>query len=101
MEILKEIKDQDYSSDMEADDYNKKLKEQNLERQKVELSMMLKFLTILQEQFPEVISDWKRERQEREKNPKMNQAPLIDRKSIQTENLELRTYLTKLESMGF
>lgn len=87
--------------DYKAVDYEKKLREQSLERQKVEIPMMLRFLTILQERFPKVINDWKRERQEREKNPRMNQLPLIDRNSIQTENLELKTCLEKLELIGF
>ncbi len=87
--------------DYEADDYDEKSEEQDLERDKVELPMMIRFLTILKEQFPEILNDWQREYQKGEKDPNISQSPLIDRSDMQVENSELKPYLAKLKEMGF
>jgi len=49
--------------DYKADDYNEKSKAQTLERHKIELPMMIRLLTILQNQFPEVLDNWEQDYQ--------------------------------------
>lgn len=87
--------------DYNADDYGEKSKAQTLERYKIELPMMIRFLTILQNQFPEILDDWKQAYQKREEDPRISQSPPIDRRYMETENPELKPHLTKLEEMGF
>ena len=87
--------------DYKADDYDEKSKKQAIERNKIYLPMMIRFLTILQDKFPEVLEDWKQAYQKKGEDPKTSQSPLIDRKYIETENPEIKPYLEKLEAMEF
>lgn len=87
--------------DYKADDYEKKSAEQRTERNKVYLPMMVRFLTILRDKFPEILEDYKRGYAEREANPRINQDPLINRKYIQTDHPDLAPHLKKLEELGF
>ncbi len=87
--------------DYKADDYDEKSKKQDIERNKIYLPMMIRFLTILQDKFPEVLEDWKHAYQRKEEDPRITQSPLIDRRYIETENPEIKPYLEKLEAMGF
>lgn len=87
--------------DYNADDYNEKLRIQRLEKHKIELPMMVRFLTILQNQFPEVLDDWKKAYQKREEDPRIRQYPPINREYMETEHPELKPHLAKLEEMGF
>jgi len=87
--------------DYEANDYKEKSKAQSLEKNKIYLPMMIRFLTILKNEFPKVLESWNQTYQEKEKDPRISQSPLIDRRYIDRENSELKPYLTKLEEMGF
>lgn len=87
--------------DYKEDDYEQKSKAQALERNKIELPMMIRFLTILQNKFPEVLEDWKKAYQRKEEDPRITPSPLINRKYMEIENPEIKPYLTQLEAMGF
>jgi len=84
--------------DYKADDYEKKSAEQNIERKKIYLPMMVRFLTILRDKFPEILEDYKRLYEKREA---IGQSPVIDRRYIQTDHPDLAPHLKKLEELGF
>ena len=87
--------------DYKANDYEEKLAEQNIEQKKIYLPMMVRFLTILRDKFPEILEDYKRAYAEREANPRIRQIPVIDRRYIQVDHPDLAPHLEKLEKMGF
>ncbi len=87
--------------DWQAPDYDQKSKEQNIERNKIYLPMMVRFLTILDSKFPEILQEWREEFDKREANPRVSQNPLINRSSIPVDHPELAPHLKKLEEMGF
>ncbi|PIP65784.1 hypothetical protein COW95_00015 [Candidatus Peregrinibacteria bacterium CG22_combo_CG10-13_8_21_14_all_49_11] len=87
--------------DWRAGDYEEKFATQNLERNKIYLPIMVRFLTILQEKFPDILEDWKRGYAEREANPSISQTPPIDRSSMQTNHPDIAPHLKRLEEMGF
>lgn len=87
--------------DYEADDYDEKSAEQSLERNKIYLPMMVRFLTILRDKFPKILEEYKRAYAEREANPRIRQSPIIDQRSIQINHPDLAPYLQKLKELGF
>jgi hypothetical protein len=87
--------------DYKADDYQEKSAEQSIERNKVYLPMMVRFLTILRDKFPEILEDYKRAYAEKEADPRISQSPIIDRRYIQTDHSDLAPQLQKLEELGF
>ena len=87
--------------DYKADDCDKKIAEQSIERNKIYLPMMVRFLTILQDNFPEILEDYKRVYAEREADPRISQSPIIDRRYMQIDHSELAPHLKKLEEMGY
>lgn len=87
--------------DYKADDYEEKAAARSIERSKVYLPMMIRFLTILEEKFPSILEDYKKAYAERETNPLVSQSPLINRASIQIDHPDLVPHLKKLEEMGY
>ena len=81
-------------------DYEEKVEVQAIEKNKVFLPMMVRFITILKEKYPEILAEWKRYDEEERKDPNIVVGEIIDRKYIpKHEDLEL--YLKKLEELGF
>lgn len=74
---------------------------QSLEKSKIYLPMMVRFLDILGNKFPEVVEAYQKRDVEIQADPTVFRPPIIDRRYIQTENPELKPYLAKLEKMGF
>lgn len=87
--------------DYKADDYDEKSAEQNIEEKKIYLPMMVRFLTILRDKFPEILKDYKRAYAEREANPRIGQSPVIDRRYTQVDHPDLAPHFKKLEELGF
>ena len=87
--------------DYKADDYEEKSAEQSIERNKIYLPMMVRFLTILRDKFSEILEDYKRAYAGREANPRISQSPIIDRRYIQADHPDLAPHLEKLEELGF
>jgi hypothetical protein len=86
--------------DYKAPDYDEKAKEQSIERNKIFLPMMVRFLGILKEKYPDILAEWKRQHDEDKKNPSMSVSDLIDRRYI-PQHPDLELHLEKLEEMGF
>lgn len=86
--------------DSGAPDYEEAAKAQSIERNKIFLSMMIRFLGILKEKYPDILADWQRQHDEDRENPSMSVSDLIDRKYM-PQNPELEPYLKELEEMGF
>jgi len=87
--------------DWKADDYKEKRDAQAREQDKVYLPLMVRFLTILRDKFPEILADYKREYAVKESDPRRSQAPIINREYIAKNNPEAAPYLKKLEELGF
>ena len=68
--------------DYKAPDYEEKSKAQAIEKYKISLPMMVRFLGILKEKYPDILAEWQRQRDEDRKNPSMSVADLIDRRYI-------------------
>ncbi len=83
-----------------APDYEEKAKAQSIEKYKISLPMMVRFLGILKERYPDILAEWQRQRDEDKKNPNMSVPDLINRSYI-PEHPDLEPYLKKLEEMGF
>lgn len=86
--------------DYKAPDYDEKAKEQSIERYKIQLPMMIRFLGILQEKYPDILEAWQKQHEEDKQDPRMSVSELIDRRYI-PEHPDLLPYLKKLEEMGF
>ena len=86
--------------DYEAPDYEEKVKAQAIEKYKISLPTMVRFLGILKEKYPNILAEWQRQRDEDKKNPSMSVSDLIDRRYI-PEHPDLAPHLKKLEEMGF
>ena len=87
--------------DYKADDYKERSAEQSIEQNKIFLPMMVRFLAILRDRFPEILEDYKRGYAKREADPRIRQSPKIDRRHIQTDHPDLAPHLQKLEELGF
>jgi len=81
-------------------DYVEKEKTQDIERYKISLPLMIRFLGILKEKYPDILADWQTQHDEDKKNPSMRVSELIDRRHI-PEHPELQGHLKKLQEMGF
>lgn len=86
--------------DYQASDYKDKARAQSIERNKISLPMMIRFLNILKEKYPDILADWQRQHDENKKNPRMSVSDLIDRRYM-PDDPEIQEYLKKLEEMGF
>jgi hypothetical protein len=86
--------------DYRAPDYEERAREQSIEKNKIFLPLMIRFLGILKEKYPDILEDWRRQHQEDKDNPNMYVSELIDRKQI-PDDPEIQRYLEKLEEMGF
>lgn len=86
--------------DYKALDYAEKLKDRSLEKYKILLPLMVKFLGILKEKYPSILADWQEQYNEDKKNPMIFIPDLIDRSNI-PQHSELEPYLKQLEEMGF
>ncbi|MFA5248880.1 MAG: hypothetical protein WC415_06755 [Patescibacteria group bacterium] len=83
-----------------APDYEEKAKAQSIERNKIFLSMMIRFLGILKEKYPDILAEWQRQRDEDKKNPCTPVSDLINREYI-PQDPKLEPYLKRLEEIGF
>lgn len=88
------------SLEYKAPDYEEKAKLQSIERNKIFLPLMIRFLGILKEKYPNILADWQRQHEEDKGNPRMSVSEMIDRRYM-PDDPELRGYLKKLEEMGF
>lgn len=86
--------------DYQAPDYKEKAKVQSIERNKIFLPMMVRFLGILKERYPDILAEWQRQREKDKETPNMSVSDLIDRRSL-PEHPDLESHLKKLEEMGF
>ncbi len=86
--------------DYKAPDYEEKSKLQSIEQNKIFLPLMIRFLGILKEKYPDILADWQRQHEEDKNNPSMSVSELIDRRYM-PEDSEVEGYLKKLEEMGF
>lgn len=86
--------------DYRAADYEEKSKNQSIERNKVYLPTMVRFLGILREKYPDILADWQRAHDEHARDSMRSVSELIDRKYI-PDDPELVPYLKQLEKMGF
>lgn len=80
--------------------YGEKAETQAIEEYKICLPMMIRFLGILKEKYPDVLTEWQRQHEEDKKNPNMSVSELIDRRYI-PKHSDLQPHLKKLEEMGF
>ena len=87
--------------DYNSDDYKEKGKEQSIERNKIYLPMMIRFITILKDKFPEILENWQKKYQEKENDPSICQTPPINREYIPSDIPELSGYLSELKKLGF
>lgn len=76
-------------------------KKQSVEKNKIYLPIMIKFIGILKNKFPEILENYKKRDAEIQANPHVSRSPVINRKYMETENPEIKQYLEKLEEMGF
>lgn len=86
--------------DYQAPDYEEKAEAQSIERNKIFLPMMIRFLGILKEKYPNILAEWQRQRDEDKKNPGTSVSDLINREYIPQDS-ELEPYLKRLEEIGF
>ena len=86
--------------DYDAPDYKERAKAQSIERNRIFLPLMVRFLSILKEKYPDILLSWQRQHEEDKKNPRMRVGELIEREHI-PQHSDLEPYLKKLEEMGF
>jgi hypothetical protein len=86
--------------DYDDPNFKEKANVQAIERNKIFLPMMIKFLSILKEKYPNILADWQRQHDEDKKNPNIRVGEIIDRTNI-PQHPDLEPYLKKLEEMGF
>lgn len=87
--------------DWSANNSDLEYSKQKTEKDKIYLPMMIRFLSILKNRFPQILNEWKQEFNKREADPRVSQRPLIDRSSIDVQHPNLIGYLSELEKMGF
>jgi len=86
--------------DRHAPDYEEQIDSLSIEQNKVFLPMMARFLGILKEKYPDILSSWQKQHEENKRNPRMRVSELIDRRYMPNDP-EIDEYLKKLEDMGF
>ncbi|MEI7690699.1 MAG: hypothetical protein WCI63_03680 [bacterium] len=86
--------------DYKAPDYEEKSKAQAIEQYKIVLPLMIRFLGILKEKYPDILADWQRQHDEDKANPRMRVTDIIEREYI-PQHPDLDHHLKKLEEMGF
>ena len=86
--------------DWEAPDYETKALKKSIEENKIFLPMMIRFLSLLKEKYPDVLTSWQKQRGEEKKDPRTSVPDLINREYI-PRHPDLEPYLKKLEEMGF
>jgi hypothetical protein len=86
--------------DYKAPDYEKQAETRRIEENKLSLPIMIKFLNILKEKYPDILAEWQQKHEENTQNPNMRVPELVDRRYI-PEHPDLVPYLEKLQEMGF
>lgn len=86
--------------DYNALDYEEKVRLQSIEKNKVFLPTMVRFISILQEKYPEILLGWRKKYYEDKKNPRISRSEMIQREYI-PEHPDFEPYLKRLEEMGF
>lgn len=81
-------------SDREA-----KMKKHAIEMQRFYLPRIIRFITVLQEQFPEVIQGWKWHRKRVLADPKMSRGQFLRKNDFETSNPGIAGYVAQLEEM--
>lgn len=92
--------ERDYALLEQSEEYKTKTQSPDIHREKIKtfLVSMIRFLTILKDNFPDIFADCQRE--DVNDRVKLRQSGIIDRKNIPTYP-GLEPYLKKLEEMGF
>jgi len=83
-----------------ASDYEEKMNAHIIEQYKISLPMMVRFLGILKEKYPDILDGWQKNINELKKDPNMYITDLIDRENI-PKHPDLEPHLEKLAKMGF
>lgn len=87
--------------DYNSPDYEEKRRVQKVQKYKIYLPTMTRFLSILKEKYPDILTEWHKLQQEKkEKNPNMLLSTIIDWGDI-PQHPELEPYIKKLREMGF
>jgi len=86
--------------DYMAPDYEERANKQAVERNKIFLPMMVRFIGILQARFPDVLAEWQNQHDMDKKDSNTSSREIIDREYI-PQDPAFKPYLNKLEEMGF
>ncbi|PIR46304.1 MAG: hypothetical protein COV07_04365 [Candidatus Vogelbacteria bacterium CG10_big_fil_rev_8_21_14_0_10_45_14] len=86
--------------DYKAPEYEEKSKAQAIEKYKISLPMMVRFLGILEEKYPDILAEWQRQHDIDKKDPSMLVGEMIEREYI-PQHPDIEPHLKKLEEMGF
>jgi predicted Ser/Thr protein kinase len=86
--------------DYKAPDYEEKSTAQSIEKYKIYLPLMVRFLNILKNKYHNILADWQRQHDEDKANPSIGVSEIIDREHI-PKHPDLEKHLKKLEEMGF
>jgi len=65
------------------------------------LPMLIRFLTIMQTSYPQLLEKWQQQLEEDRANPLVGVSELVDRDYWPTTDPEINQYLVTLSSMGF
>jgi hypothetical protein len=89
----------------EALDYNStgyKEKEaiQRFKKYEIFLPMVVRFLHIMKDRYPNILSQWQKQHEENKKNPNMRVLEMVERSYI-PQSLKFEPYLKDLEEMGY
>lgn len=86
--------------DYKSPNYEEEARAQQVEYYKIFLPTMIRFLSILKEEYPAILSDWQRQHDEDKKQPNLTVYEPIRRDYV-PDSPELGVYLKKLEEIGF
>lgn len=86
--------------DYKDPDYAEKVENQAIERNRIFLPMMVRFITILKEKYPDILLEWQQQDEKDRKDPYVTVGEIIDRKHI-PKSEEFKPYLKSLEELGF
>jgi len=80
--------------------FEEKNKNQSMEKYRIFLPMAVRFINILKDKYPNILTDWQKKHDEYKKNPNIAVSEIIDRKYI-PDNPDFEYHLKKLSEMGF
>jgi hypothetical protein len=83
-----------------APDYAERAEAQSIERYRVYLPLMTRFLRILKDNYPDILADWQRQHDEDKDDPNVRVGEIIDRRDI-PKHPDLEPYLEELSRLGF